>query len=325
MNDNGAPSAQADTESARGTGWAVAAVLSGAVCLSVSAVVVKLAGIDAATTAVLRCAIAIVPLIPLALWEGRRKTRLTARGIAWSIAAGVALGIDYSAWTASIFLVGAGVSTVLINIQVIVLPLLAFLIDRERPRRRFLVAVPLMLVGVGLVSGLGGSGGETIGGPGPGGIRIDGVLLGLLAGLGYGTYLFLNRRATGTGARLALQPLTWATGAAALTSAGIAQFSGGLQFSGISPRSWGLLIVLALVGQVAAWLFIHHGSARLSASVTASLLLLQPVLALAAAAIVLGERYGRDQLLGAALVVGAVAVVTGAVPRRRPRRRPHRP
>ncbi len=320
MNGSGTPSEQA------GTGWAVAAVLSGAVCLSASAVVVKLAGVDAATTAVLRCAIALVPLIPLALWEGRRRTRLTARGIAWSIAAGVALGIDYSAWTASIFLVGAGVSTVLINIQVIVLPLLAFLIDRERPRRRFLVAVPLMLLGVGLVSGLGGSGtADTIGGPGLGGIRIDGVLLGLLAGLGYGTYLFLNRRATGTGARLALQPLTWATGAAALTSAGIAQFTGGLQFSGISPRSWGLLIVLALVGQVAAWLFIHHGSTRLSASVTASLLLLQPVLALAAAAIVLGETYGRSQLLGAALVVGAVAVVTGAVPRRQLRPRRHRP
>ena len=295
---------------------AAASVLVGALCLSASAVIVKLADVDAATTAVLRCAIAVVPLVPLALAERQRHGTLHRRAVGWSLAAGIALGIDYSAWTASIYLVGAGVSTVLINVQVIVLPLLALLIDRDRMPRRFLVALPVMIVGIVLVGGVGpnelGIGQST---SAVGQSRLGGVLLGLLAGTGYGTYLYLSRRATRAQVELALQPLTLATAAAAVTSAIIAVFSHGLRVTGIDGRAWILLIVLAIVGQVAAWLFIHHGSIRLSADVTASLLLIQPVIALALSAVVLGERFGLGQIIGAVIVVGAVAVANGIVAR----------
>ena len=76
---------------------AIASVLAGALCLSASAIIVKLADVDAATTAVLRCAIAVVPLIPLALAEAKRHASLSRSGMLWALAAGIALGIDYSA------------------------------------------------------------------------------------------------------------------------------------------------------------------------------------------------------------------------------------
>ena len=47
------------------TALAASAVLAGALCLSISAILVKLAGVDAATTAVLRCAIAVIALVPV--------------------------------------------------------------------------------------------------------------------------------------------------------------------------------------------------------------------------------------------------------------------
>lgn len=50
----------------------------------------------------------------------------------------------------------------------------------------------------------------------------------------------------------------------------------------------------------------------MSAEVTASLLLVQPVLALALSTVVLGERFGLGQIFGAA-VVGGVAVSSGLV------------
>lgn len=299
---------------------AITSVLAGALCLSVSAIIVKLADADAATTAVLRCAIAVIPLVPLALAEAKRRGLLGRSGILWSVAAGVALGVDYSAWTASIYSVGAGVSTVLINVQVIVLPLLAFLVDRERMERGFLIALPLLAIGIVLVGGITvddmgiGSGAEPAA---VGHSRLGGVLLGLLAGVGYGTYLFLTRRATRSQSDLALQPLAWATGAAAATSVVIALFANGLQVTGFSGRSWVLLVALALVGQVAAWLLIHHGSVRLAAGATASLLLVQPVLALILSGLILGERFGLGQIVGAAVVIGAVAVSNGLLPRKR--------
>lgn len=297
----------------------IISVSAGALCLSVSAIIVKLAGVDSATTAVFRCAIAVAPLIPLAVAEATRRGRLTRAGVFWSIAAGIALGVDYSAWTGSIYIVGAGVSTVLINVQVVVLPLLALLVDRERPQLRFLCALPLMIIGIMLVGGAasGGSGVEGAAGSELGEGRLGGVLLGLLAGVGYGTYLFLTRRATRSQSDLALQPLAWATAAAAATSAVIAIFSRGLQLSGIGVRSWVLLIILALVGQVAAWLLIHHGSVRLSAGVTASLLLIQPVLALVLSAGLLGEHFGPGEILGAGVVIGAVTISSGLLVRTR--------
>ncbi len=54
-------------------------VTSGAACLSASAVFVKLADIDAGTAAFLRCAIALVPLVPMLLFEARRNRALPWR------------------------------------------------------------------------------------------------------------------------------------------------------------------------------------------------------------------------------------------------------
>lgn len=294
---------------------ASAGVLAGALCLSVSAILVKLAGVDAATTAMLRSAIAVLVLVPLARAEQLRRGGLSCRGIGWAVGAGIALGVDYAAWTAAIYQVGAGISTVLINVQVIVLPLLALVVDREPITMRFLVALPLMLPGISLVGGLWDT--ATLGGN-----AVTGTLLGLLAGVGYGTYLFLTRRATRQEPGRLIQPLAWATASAAVTTTLIAPFSGGLHLTGISASSWVLLVALALLGQVIAWLLIHHGSIRLAPTTTATLLLIQPVLALGLAAVTLAEYPTALQLTGAGIVVAAVAIANGPHRKHRRKQRP---
>ncbi|MFC4333585.1 DMT family transporter [Salininema proteolyticum] len=285
-------------------------VLAGALCLSFSAVLVKLAGVDAATTAVARCAIAVVVLAPLAMRERSAQGALSRSGTLWSIAAGAALGIDYAAWTASIYHVGAGISTVLINVQVVVLPALALLVNGERPSRRFVITLPLMLFGISLVGGLWN---ESLRGPD----TFLGVLLGILAGCGYGVYLFITRRGTKEDPGLFVQPLTWATASATVAAVAVSPISGGIQVTGISARSWALLAILAVIGQVFAWLFIHHGSARLPTTTTGGLLLIQPVLALGLSAAVLSEHPTGLQILGAVVVVAGVAIANDLVLRNR--------
>ena len=71
-------------------------MLAGALCLSASAVLVKLAGVDPSTTAVLRCAIACACLVPLALWERRRRGAASRTATLWAVVAGIALGVDYA-------------------------------------------------------------------------------------------------------------------------------------------------------------------------------------------------------------------------------------
>ena len=291
---------------------AVAGVIAGAAAISGSATFVKLADTTAGTAAFYRCALALLVLVPLAWQEHRRVGARPARWLGLDILAGVLLGIDYSLWSASILQVGAAISTVLINVQIVVFPLLAWTISRQRPSGRFLATVPVMLLGVVLAAGV-LQAGQVAGDP------MLGFLLGSSAGVAYAAYLFLLR--LGGGGRHIVYPVAVSTGSAAVT----ALILGGL-FSGIDPTpGWstlGWLTALALLGQVLAMLLLGTALPRLSPNLGATLLLLQPVLALALGVGVLQERPTLVQYAGSALVIAAVWFVSWRAGERSPTRRP---
>ncbi len=291
----------------RGVGGNAALVIAGAASLSLSATFVKLADVTSGTAAFLRCLIALAALVPMALWELHRRGAMPARLYPMAIGAGVFLGADYVMWTASILDVGASIATVLINVQVVVLPLIALVVDRTAIPRRFLMAVPCMLLGVALAGGLiGGTGADN---------ALRGSILGIAAGAAYAAYLFLNRRSTQYSPSHLVTPICVATASATVTAGVVSAGLGDLDLA-ISASAWGWMIALALLGQVAAWLFISSGSRSLAANTVAALLLLQPVLAIAFGFVVLSERPTWMQLAGAAVVVGAVWTAT---------RHPHHP
>jgi drug/metabolite transporter (DMT)-like permease len=126
----------------------------GALCVSASAVFIRVSGTSPGTASFYRCLLALPILIALAQRERRRANSLTWRGHGLAIVAGVLFAGDMLLWTQSIIEVGAGLSTVLVNLQVVLMPVLAWLVDRERAPRRFLLAVILALLGVVLVTGL---------------------------------------------------------------------------------------------------------------------------------------------------------------------------
>lgn len=67
------------------------------------------------------------------------------------------LGADFVTWHLAIDLIGAGLATLLVNSQVLVVAVLAWLLFGERPHRSILAVIPVVLMGVALVSGLGSS------------------------------------------------------------------------------------------------------------------------------------------------------------------------
>ncbi len=281
--------------------WApVLLVLAGAGCLSTSAVLVKVAAVDPSTSAFLRCTIAVVVLAPLAWRECRRVGGLSRRGVVVALVAGAALGADYVLWTRSIFDVGAGLATVLINVQVVVLPLLGLAIDRERPGRLFVLACPVMLTGIVLISGMLESGTAA-----PNAVR--GTVLGVLAGAAYALYLYLTRRQGRAEPGRTVTPLALATASAAVTSAALSPLSSGINLDAIPFTSWLAMIGLALLGQVFAWLLINSGSPHLPANRTAALLLIHPVLTVLLSLLVLAEVPSPLQVCGMALVLVSVA------------------
>ncbi|MBI4259698.1 MAG: EamA family transporter, partial [Actinobacteria bacterium] len=104
-----------------------------------------------------------------------------------ALAAGAFFAFDLVFWHHSIHWVGAGLATVLGNTQVMFVALLAWLALRERPDGSVLLALPLALVGLVLISGVVGTGAY-------GADPALGVLFGLLTALAYGGFILVLRQ-----------------------------------------------------------------------------------------------------------------------------------
>ncbi|MDQ4115599.1 MAG: EamA family transporter, partial [Actinomycetota bacterium] len=128
-------------------------------------------------------------------------------------------------------------------------------------------------------------------------------------GLAYAGYLYLSRASAHAARGHVVTPVAAATVAAAATTGIVGGASQGISVS-LPASSWFWLAVLAVAGQVVAWVLITRGSAGLPPGTAAALLLAQPVLAVVLGAVVMGERPTHWQLAGCLLVVVTVAVAT---------------
>ena len=283
----------------------VLAALLGACCIAFSGPLVRLADVPPASAAAFRCLLALPVLALLARREGRALGALPARTRWTAVLAGVFFACDLVLWHHTIEAVGAGLATVLGNLQVLVVAVVAWWLLGERPHAGLVAAVPVLLLGVTLVSGA--LGGQTYGRD----PRL-GVLLGLATSVAYACFLLVLRAGSADLRRLA-GPLVWASGAAAVSAAGIGLALGELALPDARGLLW--LGVLALTAQVCGWLLISSSLPRLPASLTSVLLLAQPAGALAVSALVLGEAPTPVQLAGAASILAGVTLATATRPR----------
>jgi drug/metabolite transporter (DMT)-like permease len=279
------------------------AALVGAACISSSGIVVQLAHGGAGTTSFFRCALALPGLYALAWWERRRQSGRSTRARLGAALGGAFLGIDLVLWAHSIYDVGAGVATVLGNLQVLFVTVFAWTVLQERPRARFVAAVPAVLVGVALVSGL-------LGRSATGGHPLAGVLYGLGTSITYAVFILVLRRST-RGTSQVAGPLADASAGAAVAALVLGLALGQLSFTP-TLAAFGWYVVLALLSQTLGWLLITSSLPRLPAALSSLLLLLQPASALVLAAVVLSQRPTLLQVLGAALVCAGVLIAAGA-------------
>ena len=282
--------------------------LLGAVAIAFSSILVRLSHASPSTAAIFRCLFAL-PILGLLAWLEDR--RFGPRP--WSerrvvVAAGGFLAVDLILWHNSIEDVGAGLATVLANIQVILVPLVAWAVLAEKPGRRMLAALPIALIGVVLISGVLQHGAY---GRAPG----RGAVFGLAAGVAYVGFLLLLRRG-GADLRRVAGPLFDATATAAV----VAIIAGLVVGDADLTPGWpgvGWLIVLALTSQVLGWLLITTSLPRLPAAMTSLVLTVQPVGTVALAALILGESPSGLQLVGVVVILAAMMVATRPVSRAR--------
>lgn len=319
-------------------GKAYIVILLGLAAHAFTAPMVKLANFEPFTSAILRTGLGALCLLPFAIREFKKIGPLNRKGVVYSIVAGLFLGVDFCCFNLSIFYAGAGIASILLNIQVIVLPALAFFFDREPIERSYYIVAPIMIVGVAMSGGLF----DPAAAPTPGAptevygmdVTLFGTLTGALSGFCYGFYLYFSRKASRINNGQFLQPMTISSacqvipaliGTIVLTGGRGFDIVNGMMIDGVVPAvgvgdpitgmNWLFAILLASVGQAVVWTFIQYGSMRLEPTIVAGLLLLSPVSTLAISAALFGEFPSVLQLTGAVIVLLAVSYQNGLLTR----------
>ncbi|MFG1702504.1 DMT family transporter [Nonomuraea sp. M3C6] len=263
----------------------------GALVISTSAPLVRLSGVSPATSALFRCAYAVPPMLVLAWLERRRLGPLPFRAMVVAWLAGVVFALDLLFWHHAIDYVGAGLATVLGNLQVFIVAFAAWGLFGERPARRLMVSTPVVFAGVVLISGVFDSAAY-------GSDPFMGVLAGVATSISYAAFLLLMK----AGSARAAGPLAHATVVATLMIAVLSPLFGGADLAPSWPAH-GWLLLLALGPQVLGWSLITFSLPRQPAALTALLLLIQPMTTVVLSAVALGERPSPLQLAGCAVIV----------------------
>jgi drug/metabolite transporter (DMT)-like permease len=281
-------------------------------CIAFSGIFYRFAHVSPETATTFRCLYGL-PILALVGWlEHRRYGPLPSRAVWLAIIAGVFFAGDLLAWHHAVDQVGAGLATVLGNLQVIVVALVAWLVFGERPPRSVLLGLPIVLAGVVLISGV-------LGGDPYGLNPILGVVLGIVTAISYAGYLLIIRRGSNDLRRPA-GPVAISTAATAAVAAIV-----GLTLGGLDPvPSWpshGWLIAVGITSQSIGYLIISLSLPRLPAALTSIILLAQPVATVVLARVLLQETPSPEQLLGVTLVIAGIAIATVPVGRLRDRAR----
>ncbi len=220
-------------------------------------------------------------------WPGRALlTRLLLLGA-------VGYAVEAGFYFAALERIGAGLTALLLYFYPALVVVLSAALLRERPRPLSLVCVAVATAGTALTVG-----------PLQGG-QVAGVLLGLGAAAAYAVYIVVSSRA--------------ATGVGPFTTAGFVMTGAALVYDVLAvgrgaalpqrPSAWAALAGVALIGTVVAVAAFFAALERLGPSDTAVVSAVEPVVSVATAAALLGERLGALQVLGGALVLVAVVVL----------------
>lgn len=269
----------------------------GAALISLSPVWVKLVSVSPTTSGFYRVSIGGVALA-LFLAASRRRLQLSRR--AWSILmlASVLFALDLWFWHRSIQYVGPGLSTLLANFQVFIMMLAGIVFLRQAPRPIHLIAVPMALLGLGMIVGLDWN---SL----PADYRL-GVIFGLLTAACYAGYLLTLRasRAHSTYALPAREVAVISIVSAMIL--GVSAFAEGesLSIPTYSDAIW--LVCYGILSHCIGWLFIASSLQQVTTTEAGLALLLQPTLSFIWDVVFFSRPMTAMELLGAAIALLAI-------------------
>ena len=272
-------------------------LFAGAALISLSPVWVKLVSVSPTTSGVYRTLFGGVALL-IYLLLTRQSLRLSRPVWAMLLAASVFFALDLWFWHRSINYIGPGLSTLLANFQVFFMMLAGIILYRQAPRPVQLFAVPLALLGLGLIVGFDWR--EL-----PADYRL-GLIFGLLTAVAYAGYLLTMRAARANAPdTLPLREVAIMS----LTVAGILAVSAyveGVSLAIPSKADAGWLLAYGLLSHCMGMVLIASSLTRVSTTEAGLALLLQPTLSFVWDTLFFARHVTTTELVGAVIALAAI-------------------
>ena len=248
-----------------------------------------------------------LPLLGLLVWISKKEDPRNTNSRWLAFGAGILLAIDFAGYHSAIDYIGSGIATLIGNSQVIIVTLVTWWLFGERPNKFILFSLPIVMLGLLLVSGVWD---KAAYGEDP----VKGVIGGIVAAVFYSSFLIAYRQSNRIGAPAVNAQFDATAGATLgililgtipLTSLGLEPID-----HTITWPNHGWLIVLAISCQVIGWIGITYALPRLPAAHTSFAVLLQPVLTIVWGILLLDETPSFQQSMGMIMILGAIIAVT---------------
>jgi drug/metabolite transporter (DMT)-like permease len=270
-------------------------LLTGVLCISWSAILVKLADVSGLGSAFYRMLFGTIGIIPV--WLYFRKPLTDKKGITIAILCGALFATDIALWNTSILLSKASVSTLLANLAPVWVGIGSLLFLREKPGKIFWIGTLISMIGVGIIVGIRSVSDLSL---------TKGNILSIIASVFYGAYLLTVRKG-----RVGLDTFTFTTISmiSSTVMLGVICLISNTQLTGYSTNSWLYLIILGLIPQVIGWLSINQALGHIKPTIASVSLLSQSVFTAIFALPVLGETLTISELSGVVLVLTGIYLV----------------
>ena len=288
------------------SGAAFATLLLVALMMGANHVAARIAfnnGVDVATAVVFRSLVTACVIVAI-LAAQRVRVRFSARHKRMLPLIGLLIGVQSLFLYSAVARLPVALALLAFNTYPIWTALWSWLVYRQRPERALLLAMPVILLGLGLAldvlgaaSGLGAAGQWSRMGAG--------VAFALSAAATFGLALVITQQeAADVDGRVRTATTMALAGLVALS---MVANQGGFHFPQAAPGWWGLIALTLLYGT--AFTIMFTVLPKLGVVGNSAIMNVEPVFALVLAWLLLGQAIAPVQVLGALLVVGAVMLL----------------
>lgn len=268
------------------------ALAIGILCISIFPILVKLKLTPGLISAFYRMAFAFAILIPFAVFSGKFKMPAT-KYLLLALLCGILFGSDVAVWNIAIQESSATQASLLTNLSPVWVGIASFLFLNPKPKTNFWIGTVVAVFGMITFVGFRFF------------TNLDfdrAFIFAVLSGVFYAAYLLISKNAL---AKIDVFSFMFLSLFASSAYLGILCFSMNESFTGFTNAGWGVLVIQAVICQLAAWFLISFATQHMKATRVSLSLLGQAVLTSIIAFFFL------DELITLQMIIGGIILLFG--------------